>query len=1019
MSLRGQRLSLRCFIEGQEIPIIAAVVQLSINSPATCTLQVIPLDELHELKPKSMVHVFYFDNPIDETIDLNDLRKYRLFFAGETMGISFNKTPTGRSAVLQCVDFSNNWDVCYQFMITYGPNGNFLTEESAVWAGGNSMFNDIIDGHASVLSGYLSRTPKTPGLKNIKGLLGGIISLIEAMGGVRNHTKGVNDFFTISELKNRTLQQLVAEENDNTAAHLFNAKEFMQWLEDGVSSLGELVTIRDMLRLLFSYIYYEIVPNSCAFYTPGSGQNPDPDLVSLVTANKELISAHSRLVDDKDITKLKLIAQTIHDSLSGLLLYPNLTKHQLKCIKQALVYLKAIKEATKYTKAVSGNIGSAKKQIKAAVDLNKIINSKNLTLDRLNTLIFRPECYFVAAPRCNVFFPEQITQFSYSRNYMAEITRLRLQSGMMFGIDKDKLLAEYAWAPALSQIKDLAKKQGSNNIRTLLPWEKFTGIQPKFAYVNEINYYANKKQKDLQKNIVGHSISYRQKAANFNFFKHRFESRGISLSMRFNPFAVVGFPAVIIDKPFVIDREQVEALIKSKNILVKDVTAQTIIDKIKDYALDLNAPTQYLGMVSSVTHQLSADSSSASTSVTLSHARTHKITDDDFLLEFQKQKTQEAGKGTVQTKLNAEALVKSGNSKLLQFLIDATPQDVGDFALRASNLTATNTNLANRPKLSVDGLDVPAPNLKTTNPNLIGPAQLTGNVEAIETAVGTIYTPATYGKLQPGSTPGPQGGLVTEVQVVNNAIYTLQTGKKGKKTTKYAWQEAVIYEEVEKANVIKSIPIEEALRPSWFSPLYSNLYIGNEIYMKFFGTGSVVDEIVFQSDGEFSIQGAGAEKYKVLEKLAESSDPLSDVTALQQKQIGNIPSMETAVNVLAYQYGETKRLGLDTHRFIYDYTYRPIATLEQILGSEDLEYNVVGDKLVKVKGTPGFHSTSIGFDKLQGLVDNPDIELSRLNDKSISKISRELDPRKQRREKVLNYTRKLEAGSGLVVGVLG
>jgi len=96
-------------------------------------------------------------------------------------------------------------------MITYGPSGNFLTEESAIWAGGNAIFNDIIDGHSSVMNTYLNQKPQTPGLQNVKGLMGGIISLLEAMGGVPRHTHGINDFFTIAELKNHLLQQITAE----------------------------------------------------------------------------------------------------------------------------------------------------------------------------------------------------------------------------------------------------------------------------------------------------------------------------------------------------------------------------------------------------------------------------------------------------------------------------------------------------------------------------------------------------------------------------------------------------------------------------------------------------------------------------------------------------------------------------------------------------------------------------------------------------------------------------------------
>ena len=128
------------------------------------------------------------------------------------------------------------------------------------------------------------------------------------------------------------------------------------------------------------------------------------------------------------------------------------------------------------------------------------------------------------------------------------------------------------------------------------------------------------------------------------------------------------------------------------------------------------------------------------------------------------------------------------------------------------------------------------------------------------------------------------------------------------------------------------------------------------------------------------------------------------------------------MDALAYIYGEVRRQGLDVQRFIANYTTRPIATMKDILGSMDLEYEKDGDGLRLVSGTPGFHSTAIApYSELRGLADNPDLELPRLFKRSKKfPISKQLDPRPERRAKVLEYSEGIGGSQGsLGRGILG
>lgn len=1000
----AKRISLRAFIEGIEIPIIGVNLQATVSNPASCTMQVVPLDEVHNIKAKSMVHVFYWDfNKGD--IKFDDLENYKIIFSGEIIGVEFQKTPNGRSAILQCADFTVDWDICYQYMITYGPNGNVLTPEGANYGAGGSMFDNIINGHSGVLLSYLRRRPKSPGLQGITGLMGGIISFIEAFGGISKHSAGVNDYFAICELKHKILQQVIAEQNDDTARRLFDEKHFMEWLERGVTTLGELCRLTDMIRLLFKYIYYEYVTNFTPMYVPGSGQN--------ISLNKTLKINHviegtiNRLFDDQNIDNIKERVLVEYEQLKSASSIGD-NKKQVDSINQAMQILERIKDITQYSKNVVDLLNSAKKYLK-----DGIISSgapKDIKLDRLNTYIFKPECYFVAPPRCNIIFPGQVTQFSYSRNFLREVTRLRLQTGMAF-IGNERLLADFSYAPSIQEIKVLANDQKVHGVRALLPWEKFTGIQPKFETLHELNYVANKRQKQLQKgvvrgyqsgtnkktgedNIVKMAVSMKQKAANFNFFKARFESRQINLNMKFNPYLILGFPCAVIDKPFYIRDNEIKILAEKQGFKLEDVKDFDIVKDIDKFSELLPAPIQYLGYISLLSHSI--DQTGGTTNAVLTHARTHRVTNDDFLKFFLYKQIEVNSTQLVKTFLDYDDLEKQGNKHLIEILTNLTFQ--------GSPAEITSNDKETRNRIQIDSFDLLNTKLtkKLTESTSIGKTQsvVSGNV--------TYQIPSQYGLLKPGG-KGIKGGIIKEIIVTDPSLIDLN-GKK-------CWRSVVLYEEKKGNKEYKNIPVEELIRPNWFSPLYSNLDIGKNIYTPFLGTDSLVDQIIFTSTEGSSVQGlSDMDKVAYLRDLETGANSLW----LPDPKLYDTPSVQTAVDILAFQYAQLLDRGGNVDQFIENYTSRPIASMRDIFGSADLEYQRVGNQLDIKTGVPGFHSSSVApFGELIGLIDNPDIEYaSRFGDKSTEKISRTNDVRPERRASIDSYTETLRREESLI-GLVG
>src|SRR5512143_1055115 len=104
-------------------------------APAAASIQIVPLDEALYFKPRTMVHLFFLEEPEvklapsatgqdREVITTKDSAfadtAYKLFFCGEVIGFSFIKQPMSRAVVLQCLDFSSYWDTVYGTMLDWG-----------------------------------------------------------------------------------------------------------------------------------------------------------------------------------------------------------------------------------------------------------------------------------------------------------------------------------------------------------------------------------------------------------------------------------------------------------------------------------------------------------------------------------------------------------------------------------------------------------------------------------------------------------------------------------------------------------------------------------------------------------------------------------------------------------------------------------------------------------------------------------------------------------------------------------
>lgn len=900
-------LHLRLFLEGIEVPVVSAQVSVHLNAPALASIQIVPIDEGLHLKPRTMVHLFFLERPSITDPDTNEKIEYRLLFTGETVGFSTIQRANGRSLVLQCLDFSNYWDAALSTVINYGPQGNNFTHKSEYYGGTNATaFDNIVNFEQTKLSSWINQKPETPGLTNVSGLAGGVIRMLEAISGISGKSKGINDFFTIAQLRCKILEQICAEENDSTVGQLVKIKVFDEWIRQSFQSMGEQVSFRQMVELLMQYAYHDFVPNPTPKYDVAFEGTPD---------------------------------------------------------------------------------------------------KKDAKLARLRTHILRPNCWMSPPPRSNVIFPEHYTDLTYERTFIQEPTRMLLvfRSALqsMATSSDVELLSQRFLAPSKAVKVDAGK-----GYRVLMKHELHTGIVPRIEWVPDT---ASPKGKDFIDDYNEAQRNWALKIQEFKFFHERFVNRNASVSGRFNPYLICGWPALVIRRPFILNAMQSGP----------NATNGATIDLVTDPSNEevLNAPSQLLGMIQSISHNITQDGGTSS--ITLNYAREHSSVEDEFL-------------GTAITdskdavkRINYVITSKTAlnDAKLKKFLVGATPQAAKGTS--SSTSTSSDTTTATHPQMTYDPTTGKLSQVQVTSTFMRTRQGITYESDTAPVKTGRIdgidedvLVPDGTVQITPGKKNGFYGGDIVGIEVLdpNRSIFNFATD--GDHTSgDYGFDAIRIYENITLKSKAQK-PVERILEPPWFSKNYLSDQIGTKVYKPFFGTGSIVDETEFQT-------AAGT-----VTSASDTVDPTSDDPTHLLERLQNLDasgtSIEKCVNLLGYLYGLTKAQDMDVEEFIHNYIWRPIASLSDMFGY-NLDFEI--DTSQPTKLTPigangtnsfkiGFHSTSVHpkavnrETRMVGLVDDPTTQLTRLNGEGKAESIQNYDVRREKWDAVTAYVVALTKGPG-------
>jgi len=968
----------------------------------------------------------------DSINDANiSLTHYKLLFGGEVIGFQWNKNESSRSLVLQCVDWSNYWDYAYQFSNT----GIFGPGRHAKFSGGaTNLFTDFLQSKGSLIAAIMGHG-KSANFPELKGMAAGIIRMMELVGGTYfpppggrgGRISGQNLFFSVAELRLRITHMVAVAESDPTTANLLRRAGFMGLFNRALGGLGSQISIRTIISTLTGVIFHETYAQPCPYFKPGGEVEPKNTQVSIgssgrfgglaSSADGVATTLHSmadtaRKAEDKGMDLKEIESIETRESLARQI-------YAVKNTVQGLIVSGAEAPAVvmKSLKAVESMISSGGEKSlqslingwrplkpsnhvvlaleRAAAEMSKIgrvqITGKKdgyTKSSRLNQHILRPDLWFGAPPRCNVLFPEDYSSLSYQRMFLQEPTRLLLKTNDEF-FGEDFLFDKFYFAPqagsAEGNNKDKARMRDVMN-GGVLSHELFTGILPIFEKSGEFNLFASR-SKDValgSEADIPQAVKdgFAQRSANFMYFKHRFNSRQMSISGKFNPYLAVGFPGLVIDK-----------YVDLGTVILHNQLREASNKGLDPLRISQSMGTNFLGNFTEVTHSISQQEGQGSTSIQCSYPRQPEESveflgheDGDGTEETINQPDPE-GKPTIRATdvaaITPPKLYGMGpNGGVITNVTDVSNEDL--LFLDVSNTLDTLSSFEASKRRSKEAREDKYGGARRL------PLFDNNQKHKVHPVMVPVSAEVTGGDLNSPEVTKIAGG--SDVVVIFRAYR--------------------VEEEVPRFRRVKvgEKAFESLVHPGWYGDLWRTHRIG-EVYQDFFGTGAITDPQAM-TDGSQRVKVVGDEELaQASENEAASADGDPTADLLSFLKLDKKATIRDAVDFLVLTYSYIRQNNLNVDEFIRAYTWRPIATMADIFGSTDLAYDVDGQNVVA--GVEGFHSKAFGpYENMFGLV-GPEIK-SILGIKPDDLAAQSVDTRKRKQDQVNQYASALLFSRGIL-----
>lgn len=1044
----AQRLRLRLLLEGVEIPVISANVQVAPNGPMVASIQIPPLAEGTRLLPRTLVHLFFWDmyetaspfltvkNPTDAAPNRDDPTasqrqessedpasislesdkrntRYKVLFVGEIVGFDWTKNSMRRSLVLQCIDLSNYWDYAYQWNNTdiFGPG------IKAVFSGGaTNLFTDFLSSKGSVITSIVS-SGKCNTFPNLGGLAAGIIRLIEAIGGTYaprpgsggKKYAGQNMFFSIAELRLHITQMVAAYENDPTAKRILSRQGYSGMFDRALGGQGGQTSIRQAINALSKIMFYEMYPQPCPLYVPGGAGE-----VSGVRRTRIQDNATWSFISDRareGIDGLEAIVTSLNNleqeagqiaalgfSVAGV----------VKDIERRLSILQ------KMLRQTSAEIGRKTRATNTPPEVAKSIYSTSANfVGRAMALVhqWRPKAPERIRSQIHSSIQDAITQLQRAETltiietapkdiFPARLVQQVFRPDIWFGspprcnvlFPEQYIQMNYRRMFLQEPTRFLLKTNDEFFGEDAL-FDKFY-VAPQAGTIEENH---QKLKNAFGRYIFEHEmftgiLPVFEKMGEFNVFAARSgatsgEMAKVSLAQRSANF-------LYFKHRFNARQMQVQGKF---NPWVACGFPGLVIDKYVD--------SETLALHNELRKNVNARNGSA-----LSPIKIAEILGTNFLGNFTQithtvSQAPEAGTTTFNCSYPRQP------EESVEFL--GAFDDIGAVRKRDDE-EATRTTL-------VAALNPPKPFSLGPNNGRISYVHEATNLYRVGATSATGAPTAYAGRLLPvfdvDSTRRLRRTVPVEVPVgiPISALSIAQpelTQITGSPETEVVFKAYMLTEAIPRYKREQiALPAEELIRPGWYGDVWSPSKIG-QVYNDFFNIGSITDPQVITGPGGSTTSTVDEEAENALaeqQDAEDAADPRHDAPAAYSLDEG--ASIQQAVEFLHLTYSYIKQGGLDIEEFIRAYTWRPVATMVDIFGTSDLEFT--SDGLQVVSGKEGFHSRAFGpYDNLFGLVSSEIESILGINWGDTA--TQRADTRKRKLEAVQEYISQLRFSRALL-----
>lgn len=245
---KGNSQKCRLLLEGREVPFISANLICQVGQPLQAVIDLVPLQVIKFIKPKTQVHIF-----VQDTYNFGDSNFY-LAFEGEVVGRAMRKMHDSRSFQITAVDYSGYWDEAK----AYSYNPNFLTGKlGEIVEGGQAPATEAKQQGATTLTTSSTTNSIMIGILT-KALHGQDTDLIDGVANVFRALSQVNLFYNAAWTRLRI--------NDRVRVYSGgNVKKFLQdlsmdeFLQTYTGKQGGMTSLREMLINVMQLIFHDFI----------------------------------------------------------------------------------------------------------------------------------------------------------------------------------------------------------------------------------------------------------------------------------------------------------------------------------------------------------------------------------------------------------------------------------------------------------------------------------------------------------------------------------------------------------------------------------------------------------------------------------------------------------------------------------------------------------------------------------------------------------------------------------------